>query len=337
MDPNNPVQEQTETQPEFDTSAAIADISSELFGQGGEGEKDPAEGPEAPVVESATVEPPADGAEENSQAVQETGAPSTWTKEALQDWAAIPDRAKQEILKREEDMMRGIQQYKTAADVGEKYNSVVEPFKPILEAEGVDPVQLFQSFASNHYLLSRGTPEQKVELAANMLSHYGIDLPALVDYFGERALNPVDPRVQQLEQQVRALTQNFQQQATQSTEAQRQAALTEVEQFAAANPYFDELVADIAKFMETGVASTLQEAYDKAVYANPVTRQKELDRLTAERAKQAEAAEKARKDKLSKSQADHVTTSGHHRDGTVPVGSMDDTLAQTLAAIQGRG
>jgi hypothetical protein len=35
---------------------------------------------------------------------------------------------------------------------------------------------MFQSFAANHYLLSRGTPEQKVQLAAALIEGYKIPL-----------------------------------------------------------------------------------------------------------------------------------------------------------------
>lgn len=333
----------TNVQPELDTSAAIAEISSDLFGQGSEDDKASAELAESPAsAEVAAVETPSsekvEGEAENSAEVQALGAPSTWTKEALEGWASIPPRQQQEILKREEDMHRGLEQYKGAAEVGQRYESVVEPYKALLTAEQIDPVQLFNSFASNHYLLTRGTPEQKVEIAATMLSHYGVQVNDLIDYFGDQILNPVDPRVARLEQELQGLRQAVSQQSTQITSTAQTAIEAEIANFASdpANPYFNELVDDIAKFMETGVANTLKEAYEKAVYANPVTRQKELDRLTADKKSQTDAAEKARRDKLAQSTAANVNATAHQRDGTIPVGSMDDTLNSTLAAIQGR-
>lgn len=50
----------------------------------------------------------------------------------------------------------------------------------------------------------------------------------------------------------------------------------EVEAFAAdpAHPFFDELSDDIAAILKTG--ASLAEAYEKAVWANPVTRAKEI-------------------------------------------------------------
>ncbi len=84
------------------------------------------------------------------------------------------------------------------------------------------------------------------------------------------------------------------------------------------------------------MANTLAEAYEKAVYANPATREKEIARLTAERQSTAEAEAKTRADKKARTTADSVTLIPKQRDGTVPVGSLDDTLSETMAAIESR-
>jgi hypothetical protein len=349
------IEKPLEDQSDFDTEAALAEISADLFGQGSDsddskGDPTDAGAEKAPAGlsadEKAPPQQPVEGekpgepakADENSEAVQETGAPKTWSKEALADWATLPPRAQQEILKREEDFFRGISMYKEAATVGERYNEVVKPYAPILAAENIDPVQLFQSFAANHYLLSRGTEAQKLELAANMIQGYGIDFNKLIGFIGEQALEPVDPRVLALEKEIQQLksgAQSRQQQEQQTVVAQLN---TEIETFAKdpANPYFDEVVNDIVKLFETGQASTLKEAYDKAVYLNPTTRQKELDRLTAEKAQTIAAEEQARQTKLAKSTAADLSLDPKSRNGTVPIGSIDDTLAETMARIQGR-
>ena len=345
------IDELNETQSDFDTETALADISADLFGQGSDdgtgGEPADAEAEKAPAGLSADEkappqqpegETPAAAETENTAEVQETGAPKTWSKEALQDWATLPPRAQQEILKREEDFFRGISMYKEAATVGERYNDVVKPYAPILAAENIDPVQLFQSFAANHYLLTRGTPDQKLELAAAMIQGYGIDFNSLINHIGSQALETVDPRVLQLEretQQLKSGAQTRQQQEQESVKAQLN---TEIEAFAKdpAHPYFDELANDIAKIFETGQANTLQEAYEKAVYLNPVTRQKEIDRLTAERTNSTDAAEQARQAKIARSTAADLSLDPKSRNGTVPVGSLDDTLAETMARIKSR-
>jgi len=339
--------ESTETQQTEDLSSALEDISSELFGQGDEGgdkESDAAEGEQVEQAQTAdspataAAEPaPRETVAENSEEVQETGAPKTWTKEALAEWATLPPRAQQEILKREEDYFRGISQYKTAAEVGQRYDSVVEPYRPILAAENIDPVQLFQSFAANHYLLSRGTPEQKTQLVSQLIQGYGIDFNALAEYIGSQGLDQIDPQITALRQELAAVKNTLTGQQTQQQQATEARLLQEVEAFAAdpAHPYFNDLIDDISQLMKAGLATDLQTAYDKAVFANPTTREKAIAALTA--ANPIQAAEATLKDKIAKATAADVTTSQTQRNGTVPVGSMDDTLTATLASIESRG
>jgi hypothetical protein len=349
--------EDQETQSDIDLNAAQAEISSELFGQGDDGEEGDAskealtagEG-EASSGDDAAVAPPQADAEtkvvegevveENSDAVQETGAPTTWTKEALETWATIPPRAQQEILKREQDFFNGINQYKEAANLGLAYDKVVEPYRPMLAAENIDPVGLFQSFSANHYMLSRGTPEQKVQVAAQLINGYGIPLGDLLNYIAESD-EPVtvDPRLDALQKEIAELKSTVTTRTTHEHQAAAQRTAAEVDAFAAdpAHPYFDEVAGQIHNLFKAGVANTLAEAYEMAVYANPVTRQKEIDRLTAERTSAAKAEEDKRKEKVARLTGDHVRSSSKSRDGTVPKGSIDDTLRETMAAISERG
>lgn len=338
-----------ETQAETDHSAALAEISNDLFGQDESAEPlaEP-ESPGAPVEEtpeesSATVEvPPPEQSEEkpeNSAEVQAIGAPDTWTKEALAEWASVPPRVQQEITKREQDFLNGIQMYKSGAELGQRYESVVEPYRPILAAENIDPVQLFQSFAANHYLLSRGTPEQKINLAASMIHGYGIDLNALISHIGEQRITPPNPEVESLRRELQEL-KSFQARQTQSEQEAIAARLgAEIEAFSKdpAHPYFDEVADDITKLFESRQATTLAEAYEKAVWQNPSTRQKELDRITSEKTSLETAAEKERQAKVSRALAAEVSTTTKSRNGAEPVGSLDDTLSETMSRIKERG
>lgn len=349
---------------EVDNSEALAEISSELFGQGDDEEKtgdddDLPEGEEDKIADQSDPPPQQDEAnakekapegeaateeEDNSQAVQDIGAPKTWNKEELATWATIPkeqqDKLAPILARREEDFMRGITQYKDAADLGVRYSKVVEPYTPILAAENIDPVGLFQSFAANHYILSRGTEAQKVELAAGFINGYKIPLEPLLEFIADGgSQREVDPHVARLEKELNELKSGISQRTEREQTVARTAIETEIETFAAdpAHPYFDEVADDIRKIFESGMADTLPKAYEMAIYANPQTRVKEIDRLTAERTSKLSEEEKARKDKRSKSQADHVKSTPKAKDGTVPKGSIDDTLQETMAAIEARG
>lgn len=327
-----------DTSDNFDTESALAELSSDLFGQGPEdteGEKSEVEaGVGTPPGEEAPASPEG---KENSAEVQATGAPTTWSKDALETWATVPARAQQEILKREEDMFRGMEQYKERADLGSQYDTVVEPYRAALAAENINPVELFQNFAGNHYLLSRGTQEQKLQIAANLINHYGISPADLV----ARLVDPpeINPEVEALRRELGEIKSGLTARQQQEQQQKYQALQQTVEAFAVdpANAYFPEVADDISRLLNGGVASTLQQAYEMAVWQNPVTRAKEVDRATAVATdkRKTEDAEKVAKARAAT--AGNVKASTKTRDGTVPVGSIDETLNETLAAITSRG
>lgn len=334
---------------ELNIEAGLAEISSDLFGQG-----DDVEGLEHSDGEDATAgvlptgtegAPPqttseeAKGGDEQSpvEGAVTPSAPSTWSKEAAAEWGEIKPHIQAEILKREQDIFAGLEQYKTRAEIGDRYEGVIAEFKPILDAEQIDPVEMFGNFAANHYLLSRGTPEQKLTIATNLMTHYGID----IEQVQQRLFNApeVNPEVEELKAKIARLETGVNTITTRETEQVRNQFAQQINQFASdpAHPYFDEVSNDIATFLKNGVATTLEEAYEKAVYANPVTRQKEIDRLTAEKITTNAEQAKTSADKKARLKASNVTTIPKSANGTVPVGSMDDTLAATLAAIEARG
>jgi len=334
----------------LDMEAAQAEIASELFGQGAEDAEHPdgevADGKVTPTDDTGA--PPqtgktAEGGDQTSEAegaatgTEAPAAPSTWSKAAAEKWSTVDPTIQAEIAKREEDMFRGLEQYKGRAELGDRYEGVIAEFKPILEAEGIDSVEMFGNFAANHYLLSRGTPEQKLEVAANLLNHYGIHPDLIKERLGTRP--EPNPEVDALRAEIAELKRGVTTITTREVEAQKAHFQQQIETFASdpAHPYFNEVATDIATLLKTGVATTLEEAYDKAVFANPVTRQKEIDRLTAESLSTATEQEKTRNDKKARLQASNVTTIPKSANGTVPVGSMDDTLNATLAAIEARG
>lgn len=335
----------TNTEALPDLSEALASISADLFPENAPaGDADDASGAlveEAPaeagvVADQAVAPPPTDG--ENSAAVVETGAPKTWTKDALETWAAIPPRAQAEILKREEDMFKGLEQYKEKAALGSSYDSVVEPYRAVLAAENINPVEMFSAFAKNHYILARGTPDQKIAFAAEMLKGYNIPVEALFDHVSAQPY--VDPTIANLQQQIQQLS-GAEAARQQQAVAARQAKITqEVEAFYSdpANIYAADLADDIAHLIKTGAETTLKGAYETAMFRNPTTRGKEMARLQTEAANLAKAEIAKRAEAATAATSINLKSSGKTLNGTVlGVGTMDETLNETLAAIQSRG
>lgn len=360
-----------ETQ-DFDMGAALADVSGGLFDDNdagnGQGDSDDADGMGTAVsgaVDSAGAGGPAgavagepgavgsgegsggvDTPDAGSQASAGDGAsgasepadptlspPRTWRKEAGAAWATLPPEVRTEIHKREQDIFTGLETYKTDASFGKSVQGALAPYMPTLQQYGIDPVKQVAGLMQAHQTLALGTPEQKQALFTKLAADYGVDLASLS---AEPAF--IDPAVQALQKDL----QTVRSQLSATEAAQRQTAIAEqtraVETFAAdpKNVYFKEVANDMVTLLEKGVATNLQDAYERAIWASPAVRQREIDRLSAER---AAAAKKEADEKLAKARAAtsaNVQTSAKSRSAAAPTGSMDDTLTATLAEIQSR-
>jgi len=333
---------------EAELSAAVEDIGSALGFLDDEGEGDDNDSvidkalDESPAAEKA----PTTEAEAKPEAEKSTGEPaknmvigdmqtppSTWRKEAAETWAALPETAKMEVLKREQDMMSGIEQYKGDAAVGKTLQNIVAPYREIMQQHSINPVQHIGNLLDTHHKLATGSPAQRLALFQQIAGTYGIQLG------GSDADNKpgsyVDPETAKLQSEIDELKWAQQQQFQQAHQRERAALMTtvtaQVEEFAAKpeNKYFDMVAGEIGDLLKSGVAKNLKDAYDKAIWTNPQTRALEAQRL------QAEAAEKAKKELLSKTAQIKKSTSSNivtkPRDGsrTAPTGSIDDTMKET--------
>lgn len=320
----------------FDIGAAVESIGTDLG-------FDVAEPAEVEVVDAAeggapvvVTEAPADSAppkEEEEAPAKAIPAPQTWRKEAAEAFAALPDVVKAEVLKREEDIHKGISQYKDDAAFAQSVKSVLQPHAELFKQSGVDPLRQVQSLLNAHVSLATQSAEQRLHTFTQLASEYGVsisDLSNLVD--------STTPEVLALRQELNTLKSNL----TNMTQAQLSAKQAEttalVSAFAQdpAHPYFDEVANDIAVLIERGVAGTLAEAYEKAVWMNPTIRAKETARQQEEAQAKAKEAASKKVAEAKKATAANIKSKAKSGSATTPLGSIDDTLSETMAAIMAR-
>lgn len=263
--------------------------------------------------------------------------PKTWRAEAKATWAALPPEAKAEILKREDDIFRGIEVYKADASFGKSLKGALAPYLPILEQYKIDPTAQVKQLMEAHHTLALGTPEQKLALFQRLAQDYQIDMGQLQSAGGEAPY--IDPAVAALQTELRAVKSQLST-AEQHRLAQERSALEkQIETFSKdpANAYFNEVANDMAELLQRGVCKTLPEAYEKAIWTNPAVRAKEVARQQAEAASKAAQEATARAAAARKATAANVRTSAKGGSAAAPLGSIDDTLNEALANIRARG
>ena len=297
------------------------------------------------VTPGPTAEPPASTID--GEPVAPTfQAPKTWRKEAAEAFSSLPAMVQAEITKREQDIFKGISQYKEHAQVGHVFNETLKPFLPLFQRYQLNPADATKRALTAHFNLTLSSPATKVELAKGLLSDYGISLESLgVPSSQAEGGAPAGPSLQ--DQELQHLRAQLQQVSETTTMIQRRhleqvhsQVKGDVDKFAAdpANLYFNELTDDMERLIRSGAAADLPAAYEAAIWQNPVVRAKEIARLSAQQSAQQTANITAKVDSARKATSVNVRTQTHPTAGPgEKLGSMDDTMESTLKNIKARG
>jgi hypothetical protein len=212
-------------------------------------------------------------------------APGSWKPAAREKWASVDPTIREEIYRREAEISRGLNQSTKDASFGREINEIVAPYQHTFRAAGTDAKTAVSKLLETDAVLRYGTPIDKAQRAYEILSYYGVDVQALgALIMGEQPpQQQVDPQVAALQQRLAALESGNQSQQEQFVSSLK----TELETFASdpKNEFYRDVRLDMATLLESGRAKDLQDAYDKAIWANPETRQVLLDRQAVELSK----------------------------------------------------
>lgn len=225
--------------------------------------------------------------------------PSTWKKEYLPIWDKLTSGQQltnEEAIKlaeysnqREAEYKRGVSTYKTEADNARTLIQAIEPFMPELQANNIHPATWINNLGRAHYLLAKGSPEQKVQMFTKLAQDYGIQL-------GQNGIESpqYDPNVNALLEQINTLKSEIGSVKGWKEQEEQQRLMSEINRVAQNTekfPYFDEVREDMAQLLERGLANDLETAYARAVRLNESVWQKEQEKLLNQVKQQASKAQ----------------------------------------------
>lgn len=333
----------------LDMDAAVADIASSMNFEEPE-EKTPAPdaekaaGAESPATEgddSSARDPAASSPKEGEAssaapaAAPTAVAPDTWTKEAQAEWEKLSPTVQAEVRKREEDIARYVGETKPRLELAAGLEKLLEPHMPIFQQYNVNPWNYMQNLMNAHRALLFGNPEQKVHVAFALLKDAGIDPGKLAGQDPRQAITPPNQEVQALRARIAQLEGGMQQVASSFASQRTAEQQHQVAAFAEdpKHPYFFEVSEDVATLLESKVCKTLDEAYERAVWGNPLVRAKEISRLETER-KQAAETERLNKLKESRKAAGVNVRGRGQGNGAVPTADWESDLGNILKDIR---
>ena len=320
----------------FDMESAVDTLSADIFNVEPEEKEDKSEESNELDTLDAEQEDALDAKEEISdvdkalkEELKETPtrkAPESWKKEMHEFYASSDPAMKDYIDLRESQMREGLEKDRGDANLGRTMRDIMTPHEMLFKNRGIEGPQAVQYMLNAHNVLSTGTAEQKQAAIQQLVQSYGIGAPA----------EGSDPQLTSLTQRLQAMEQNYnssQQRSLQETQTRIE---TEVSAFADEHPLFDDLQDDIAKLITAGYE--LEDAYEKARWANPTTRQSALDELETERVAKAEKDAKKEADDARKAKSVNVKGNKQEKAPTAPKGRFLDTddMRETLREINSR-
>ena len=227
--------------------------------------------------------------------------PISWRREVSAEWDKLPDRVKDEVLKREADVRKGFESYKADADTGKAFKAIAQPYMATLQSFGTTPEQAAQILFSADHQLRYGNPQQKMQMFRELAESYGIDLGGLAPQAaqeGQQAQQAPDIDGIVRQHLSRAEAERQARESQHQAQIQEQQSLTAIADFAyerepngalkirgyddTGNPVyqlkagreeFERVSTLMGALMQANPSLDLEKAYSDALYAHPETRQ----------------------------------------------------------------
>lgn len=223
-------------------------------------------------------------------------------------------RLAQYNIEREQNYATGISGYKAKAEEAREYVEAMQEFLPILQQNGLKAGEWIKSLGQAQRVLAMGSPQEKLNMFANLAQMYGIPLgaiaPAQQGQYDSATMQLMD-KIQQLEANVNGVKSWREQE-------QQNAAQRELAKFSDASkyPHFERVRNTMAQLLETGMANDPDSAYERAVRLdddawNAEQQRQAAQQLSTQTANKTAAAARARQASVSMKSgtpAGHVTS-----------------------------
>lgn len=201
--------------------------------------------------------------------------PTTWKKEYLPLWdkaAQGQPLSKDEWKKlaeyngqRENEYKTGVSTYKAEAMQAKEIQESIAPFLNEMQIRGTTPARWIKDVGQAHYVLVKGTPEQKLQLFHALANQYGVPIAAVQQHASGQQVPPI---VTQLMAKINELENKVGGVDTWKQQTEMQAIQHEIEKVSGDTvtyPHFEAVREDMAQLLEKMVAPDLPTAYKMAV------------------------------------------------------------------------
>lgn len=219
--------------------------------------------------------------------------PASWKKDYHETWSAADDRMKEYAWQREEQMKAGLQPFVEKARFADQMNEVLAPYMNTIHGLNIDAPAAVKALMEADHILRYSQPHEKQQYFARLAQAYGINLSGV-----EQPQN-VDPTIFALRNELNSVRGEVQGWKQAQEQQQNQSLLSEINSFSKKVEHFNEVRPAMIQLLQSGMAATLEDAYDKAIRLDPelfdsIQQSKQAAADVAKRAAADNAAKKAR-------------------------------------------
>ena len=207
--------------------------------------------------------------------------PASWKKDYHDVWAKADPRMQEYAWQREEQMRAGVEPLLTKAQFADQMNEALKPYMETIRGLGMTPDKAVSALMQADHTLRNSDPQAKLAYFQQLAQSYGINLGQAQQGAPQAS---VDPMVYQLQNELNKVRGEVMGWKQQQEMVENQQLLSEINNFSQKAEYFEDVRPAMIQLLQSGMAQTLDDAYDKAIRLNP-----ELFEQT-QKAKQAEAA-----------------------------------------------
>lgn len=257
-------------------------------------------------------------------------APSSWKKQEQELYASLDPSIQDIIDRRESDFHNGLTGYKTKAEQADAWNEALQPYQAQINALGITPQQAATTLFNADHMLRTGTPAQKAQMFYKIANDYGVDLTQLPE------AQYIDPNTAYLQQQIANLQQQFSNQNQQAEQTELDSYRAEAEELSRELPLWEEAKPTMRQLLDAGMATSFEDAYEKAVNMVPELREQNAA-LLQQQASQEQAANEKKIAAAAKQKAASVkgAPSGGSTISPQSTGNLRDDLTRAVENMAG--
>jgi len=228
--------------------------------------------------------------------------PASWKKDFHEVWQKADPKMQEYAWQREEQMRAGVEPLLSKAQFADAMQEAISPYMTTIQGLGLSPDKAVGALMEADHRLRTSDPQTKLQYFMQLAQSYGINLNAAQAQPGQMPQMPqqsVDPLVWQLQNELNQVRGEVMGWKQQQEMVENQSLLNEINQFSLKAEHFEDVRPTMIQLLQSGVAQTLDDAYEKAVRLDPnlfeqVTKAQQAEVAARQAKEQNRAAKTAR-------------------------------------------